>query len=193
MCKVNYNIEEIYNHPKFSENYKFALIEEIIDEELFLDWFNEQELGVEINSLGLNTDDLEKYLDVDDTDSQYMEQKFNTGENFAIIRLYRYVGPISRNSRRFCRELTARTTARLFTRTDIELLNNQNPGLGKGGSNTYSVFNWRGGANCKHKWVKYLYNEETRRLDLDFEQPVQITVNGKVPYANGTNNPPPRD
>jgi hypothetical protein len=115
------------------------------------------------------------------------------GEKFAVIRLYRYFGVISDNSRQFCRTLVNRTNLSLMRREDIDLLNSQNPGLGKGGSDYYSVFNWRGGANCKHKWVKYYYDMETMNLVLAPDQPTQTQVNGKVPYANGTNKPPRRN
>jgi hypothetical protein len=77
---------------------------------------------------------------------------------------------------------------------DIVRLNSSNPGLGKGGSDTYSVFEYRGGANCKHIWVKYKYDTESMNLvKAPFnEQPRNVQVNGMVPFANGTNNPPPR-
>jgi hypothetical protein len=76
-------------------------------------------------------------------------------------------------------------------REDIERLNSANPGFGKGGSNNYSVFNWRGGSNCKHKFVKYFYDPDTKNLVVapSNQQPTQTTVGGKVPYANGTNRP----
>lgn len=284
MCKINYTIEEIINHPKLSDDYKFGMIEELLQEETFLDWLEEQELGIPLETLGLKLEDLNDYYDVDDTDNQYIQQKFskgdkisidyddtlstprgmklaerlilegyvvyvisarhdkepmlsrteklgipdsrvyatgsnknkiekvkelgitkhydnnsdvvkelgNKGEQFRVIRLYKYFGPISDNSRQFCRTLVRRTNLSLMRREDIDVLNTQNPGLGKGGSDEYSVFNWRGGANCKHKWVKYYYDEETMNLVMAPDQPTQIEVNGKVPYANGTNNPPPR-
>jgi hypothetical protein len=193
MCKIEYTLEELINHPKLSDDYKFSVLEEIVQEDLFLDWLESQELGVNIETLGLKLDDLNDFYDVDDTDNQYVEQKFATEEQFKVIRLYKYFGNITDNSRQFCRTLVNRTNLSLMRREDIELLNTQNPGLGKGGSDTYSVFNWRGGANCKHKWVKYYYDEETMNLVKAPDQPTQTEVNGKVPYANGTNNPPPRN
>jgi hypothetical protein len=190
MCKIEYTIEEIINHPKLSDDYKFDKIDEIINEQLFLDWLEKQEIGIPLETLGLKLDDLNDFYDVDDTDNQYIEQKFNTEHNFRVIRLYKYFGPISDNSRQFCKTLVRRTNLSLMRKEDIELLNSQNPGFGKGGSDTYSVFNWRGGANCKHKWVKYYYDEETMNLVQAPDQPQQTTVDGKVPYANGTNKPP---
>ena len=192
MCKIDYSLEELINHPKLSDDYKFQVLEERINEELFLDWFETQELGIPLETLGLKLDDLNNFYDIDDTDYQYVEQKFNTEEKFRVIRLYKYFGDISDNSRPFCRTLVRRTNLSLMRKEDIEQLNTQNPGFGKGGSDTYSVFNWRGGVNCVHKWVKYYYDEETMNLVLAPDQPQQTSVDGKVPYANGTLTPPPR-
>ena len=190
MCKVNYSIEEIINHPKLTDDYKFNLIEGIIVEEFVTDWLEEQkELGVSLEELGLTLDDLNDFYDLDESDYTDEPLKFATSK---IIPLYRYFGVIRDNSRRFCRSLVTRTNASLMRKQDIEALNSSNPGLGKGGSDTYSVFNWRGGANCYHKWVKYFYNSDTMNLVKSPEQPTQVTVNDRVPYANGTNNPPPR-
>ena len=193
MCKIEYSIEELINHPKLSDDYKFNILNEMIDEELFIDWFEEQQLGITLDELGLKLDDLNNFYDIDDTDYQLIEQKFNTKENFRVIRLYKYYGDLSDNSRPFCVSLVRRTNLSLMRKEDIETLNSSNPGFGKGGSDTYSVFNWRGGANCKHKWVQYYYDEETMNLVQAPDQPTQTEVNGKVPYANGTNNPPPRN
>ncbi len=76
----------------------------------------------------------------------------------------------------------------------IVRLNSSNPGLGKGGSDTYSVFEWRGGVNCRHIWVKYKYDTDTKALVKapTSEQPKNTQVQGRVPYADGTLTPPPR-
>jgi len=190
MCDINYNIEEIINHPKLSDDYKFEKIEGIIVEEFVSDWLDEQEvLGISLEELGLTIDDLNDYYEIDDSDYTDEVIKFATSK---IIPLYRYFGVISDNSRRFCRTLVTRTNLSLMRKEDIEMLNNQNPGLGKGGSDTYSVFNWRGGANCKHKWVKYYYNSDTMNLVKSPDQPTQTEVDGRVPYANGTLKPSPK-
>jgi hypothetical protein len=74
-----------------------------------------------------------------------------------------------------------RTQFSLLKYSDIISLNSSNPGLGKGGSSTYSVFDWRGGKNCKHFWVKYLYQPDTKSLVKSTDQPIQVTENGMVP------------
>ncbi len=128
--------------------------------------------------------------------TQFAEQ-----QKFRVINLYRYIsteyGPsfVGPKTRRFCKMTVSRTNAALMRYEDIVRLNSSNPGLGKGGSDTYSVFEWRGGANCKHIWVKYKYDTESKNLvKAPFnEQPRNVQVGGMVPYANGTNFPPARE
>jgi hypothetical protein len=206
MCEINYTLEEIINHPNLSDDYKFSYVEDMLEQEEFCDWFESlNNLGISIDSLGLNISDLNSldYIwDINDEDKGIPSEttQFGSQENFRVINLYRYIsreyGPsfIGPNTRRFCKMIVSRTNASLMRYEDIVRLNSSNPGLGKGGSNSYSVFEWRGGANCKHVWVKYKYDTEGKQLVQapSTEQPRNIQVDGMVPYANGTNTPPPR-
>jgi len=72
----------------------------------------------------------------------------------------------------------------LMRYVDILKLNGSNKGMGLNGANVYSVFKWRGGVNCKHIWVKYIYDMETQKLVTapQSEQPKQ-TGKGDVPNA----------
>ncbi len=89
---------------------------------------------------------------------------------------------IGDNTRNFCEQLVKRTRASLMRFEDIVALNSSNPGLGKGGSNSYSIFDYRGGVNCKHMWIKYLYQVDTKNLVKSPTQPNQpIGPNGGVP------------
>jgi len=206
MCNINFNLEEIINHPKLSDDYKFSFVQDIINEDKFCEWFESlNNLGISIDSLGLtiaDIDNLDYIWDINDDDLGVPSSttQFGSTEEFSVINLYRYIsteyGPsfIGNNTRRFCKMVVARTNASLMRYEDIIRLNSQNPGLGKGGSNSYSVFEWRGGANCKHMWAKYKYDTETKNLveAPSTDQPRNTQVNGKVPYANGTNNPDPK-
>lgn len=206
MCNINFNLEEIINHPKLSDDYKFSFVQDIINEDKFCEWFESlNNLGISIDSLGLtiaDIDNLDYIWDINDDDLGVPSSttQFGSTEEFSVINLYRYIsteyGPsyIGDNTRRFCKMVVSRTNASLMRYEDIIRLNSQNPGLGKGGSNSYSVFEWRGGANCKHMWAKYKYDTETKNLveSPSTDQPRNTQVNGKVPYANGTNNPDPK-
>ena len=105
-----------------------------------------------------------------------------------IINLYRYISDeygssnIGANSRDFCRQLVNRSTLSMLPYQSIISLNSSNPGQGPNGSDTYSVFDWRGGARCKHYWVKYFYQQDTKNLVIapKSEQPTQVGK-GNVP------------
>jgi len=69
-------------------------------------------------------------------------------ENAEVDLRFRYVGPSPQ--RAFCRSLIALN--RLYDISVIEQMSRFNPGMGPGGSNNYSVFEYKGGVNCRHWW-----------------------------------------
>lgn len=145
-------------------------------------FIEENELGVSIEELGITEEQLNdpKYqFSIEESDMKFEQL------DFAVIRLYRYTSDeygtsgIGANTRDFCRELVQRTRLSLMRYEDIDRLNSAQPGMGKGGSNSYSVFNWRGGNNCKHIWVKYLFDTTTMNLVIapQSEQPKNRSIN----------------
>lgn len=155
-----------------------------------IDALDDDELGVSIESLGLTLDD------INNNSFMHVIAEDECKEEFAksdITHLYRYVAATSagygsdnvgKNTRTFCRKLSKRTNTSLMRYVDILKLNGSNKGFGQGGSNIYSVFKFRGGVNCKHIWVKYLFNKKTAKLveAPKSEQPKQIGA-GSVPNA----------
>ena len=74
---------------------------------------------------------------------------------------YRYAGPAGQ--RTFCATLKALN--RSYSREDITRMNRFNPGFGAGGSNSYSVFEYKGGPNCQHYWEELVqFNNGTRNV-----------------------------
>jgi hypothetical protein len=208
MCDIknDWSMDEVLHHSKLSDDYKYQFFKDLVEQEEFCDWFETlNNLGVPIGGLGIpigDLDNLDYIWDLNDDDKGIPSSTTQfSQENFRVLNLYRYIsmeyGPssVGPDTRRFCKMLVTRTNSSLMRNEDIERLNSSNPGLGKGGSDTYSVFDWRGGANCKHMWVKYKYDTESKNLvKAPFtDQPRNVQVNGKVPYANGTNFPPPRN
>ena len=205
MCDItnDWSMDEVLNHPKLSDDYKYQYFQDLVDQEDYFEVLNN--LGLPIGGLGITVSDLDNLdyiwdLNDDDKGIPSATTQFAEQQKFRVINLYRYIsmeyGPsfVGPNTRRFCKMTVSRTNAALMRYEDIVRLNSTNPGLGKGGSDTYSVFDWRGGANCKHIWVKYKYDTDSKNLvKAPFnEQPRNVQVSGMVPYANGTNNPPPR-
>ena len=158
-----------------------------------LDVLENSALGVSIESLGITLEDLDniEYMqDIEQEDLDIFEfqkkpkkkkkRRKKVPKNVKpkktdkyIVNLYRYVAHpssgygssnIGGNTRSFCRKVVGRTNTSLMRYVDILKLNGSNKGFGQGGSNIYSVFKFRGGVNCKHIWVKYSYNKNTRQL-----------------------------
>lgn len=61
------------------------------------------------------------------------------------------------NSRQFCSKMVG--AKKVYRKEDIVAMGKKpvNPGFGKGGSETYSVWLWKGGARCNHKWFRKTY------------------------------------
>lgn len=74
--------------------------------------------------------------------------------------VYKYQGPIGSNSRDFCREMI--NIDRFYTFEEIDAMGAMavNPGFGLAGANTYSIWKYLGGPNCKHRWQKFYVTAE---------------------------------
>ena len=152
---------------------------------------NNPNLFISFEDLGINPDDVnnpEFYEEVYDEYEIGDIIEFSQDIKLKVINLYRYVSDdygstnIGSNSRPFCVELSKRSNVSMLTYQSIIQLNSSNPGFVPEGANTYSIFDWRGGPRCKHYWVKYFYDTETRNLVKapGGEQPTQ-KGKGNVP------------
>ena len=83
-------------------------------------------------------------------------------------RLYRYRAgrslPSGSESRRFCRIMMSRPN-QYYTEEEIDEISNfeLQPGMGPGGINFYDVFKYKGGVNCRHRFVAYNQYEANGR------------------------------
>jgi len=70
---------------------------------------------------------------------------------------------VQSDSRSFCKKMVA--ASKVYRKEDIEAasLRAVNPGLGKGGSNTYDLFLYKGGARCHHFWSRQTYLKKTNK------------------------------
>ena len=68
---------------------------------------------------------------------------------------YKYSGT-SIGERNFCRQMTSAN--KIYRKEDIIAMGSKavNPGWGKGGASTYSIWKWKGGALCEHKWFRII-------------------------------------
>lgn len=78
-----------------------------------------------------------------------------------LVRIrYRYDGdPITPNSREFCKKMLSGGRSKLYRKEDIMNAGNVavNPGFGPGGDDTYSIWLYKGGVNCHHRWIRNVY------------------------------------
>jgi hypothetical protein len=159
-------------------------------EEILISAIENNQLFVSFEELGINEDDLynpEFFSDLENDDKIVLNVNY---ENLKITNLYRYVSDkygtsnYSENSRKFCVELAKRSNVSMLTYESVTKLNGSNKGQGPNGADNYSIFDFRGGKNCVHKWIKYYYDTETKNLVKapTNQQPIQKTNSkGGVP------------
>ena len=75
---------------------------------------------------------------------------------------YRYTGTRV-GERDFCKKMT--NANKIYRKEDIIAMGRRavNPGWGAYGANTYSIWKWKGGALCKHKWFRVILVQEGNR------------------------------
>ena len=99
--------------------------------------------------------------------------------------VYRYAGPPGQ--RFFCRAL--KTLNKIYSREEITRMNRLNLGFGPGGSNSYSIFEYKGGPNCQHYWEELVQFQDGSRNVLVSNGPATgdagDTNNRRDPSPNG--------
>jgi len=90
-----------------------------------------------------------------------------------ILIRYRYVGNIA-PQRDFCMRMMA--ADKVYRKEDIIQAGSKavNPGWGANGANTYSIWLYKGGGNCKHKWNRVIYVK--KGIKIDVKSPLAETV-----------------
>ncbi len=116
-------------------------------------------------------------LDEHSIDSRYHEFAYapagtpnvaDSSSDIGMFRiLYRYSQTLSISkktgevtSRKFCEKMVAKSKqGTLYRMEDLEKASKKavNKGFGPNGTNTYNIALYKGGANCKHKWVRVFY------------------------------------
>ena len=83
-----------------------------------------------------------------------------------LVRYMYYPQKVNANSREFCKKMVA--AKKVYRKEDIQAMTNKvvNAGFGKGGSDSYSVWLYKGGARCQHKWFRRIYarKEDSKSL-----------------------------
>lgn len=103
--------------------------------------------------------------------------------------VYKYEGPTA--ERRFCKALLRASRTKFFTRGDLQQmqrnLERYNPNMGRGGSDTYDIFKYGGGVNCKHHFQQYKMFKDTNGRTLLIQTNVRTTPMSSRPNGGRVN------
>lgn len=99
--------------------------------------------------------------------SKSEQDKEIDGEKYKVR--YRY-SPlrVSANSREFCKKMVA--ADKLYRKEDIIAMGNRvvNAGWGPRGADTYSIWKYKGGGSCHHKWLRQTFRS---KVNVDVNNP----------------------
>jgi len=99
-------------------------------------------------------------------------------DGIKFLTRYIYAGEEKENGREFCKKMMSLAKQnRVYRKEDIIKMGSQavNPGLGIDGAPTYSIWLYKGGANCYHRWNKRVYATLSgKALDIDSKEVKQI-------------------
>jgi hypothetical protein len=91
-----------------------------------------------------------------------------TIDGIKFLTRYVYAGKMSDNSREFCKAMMG--SAKVYRKEDITKMGTMpvNKGWGPKGADTYSVWLYKGGGDCNHRWNKAVYATfEGKAIDVE--------------------------
>ena len=79
-------------------------------------------------------------------------------------------------SRQFCRDMVS--ASKIYRKEDITRMTDKvvNAGFGEGGSDTYSIWLYKGGPRCGHRWLRKTYIKKGTEGSIDVRNPNAKTV-----------------
>ena len=138
-------------------------------EEVGKDW-----VLIDIKEVDYENDDLENEMLSKDLEPSLLSKVYNfvstgdarpnitskqdkTIDGIKFLTRYVYAGKMSDNSRDFCKAMMSST--KVYRKEDIIKMGTMavNPGWGPKGADTYSVWLYKGGGDCNHRWNKAVY------------------------------------
>lgn len=95
------------------------------------------------------------------------------------------------NSREFCRKMVE--ASKIYRKEDIIRMDNQavNAGWGAHGADTYSIWLYKGGGDCHHKWFRKIYVK--KGINVDVNSPLAELISTTNARKNGFNPQPNND
>ena len=162
-----------------------------IEEEMILEWA--QEFGEPITEDYTVIKANQEFADISDiaTAIQGLDilGKLGIKKDEPAETKYQYTGPTA--ERGFCKAMTRLN--KLYSESDMNTLRSRlssiNPNMGPRGSNSYDVFAYKGGVNCRHFWSKNsLFKPEGSRRVLVVEEG---PASGNAGKSNNASAPSP--
>jgi len=112
------------------------------------------------------------------------DKQDKTIDGVKFVVRYKYEGELTKNPRDFC---TAMVRAnKLYRKQDILNMGSQvvNAGWGAKGADTYSIWLYKGGGNCHHRWNKQVYATFSgKALDLPNQRQIAQAKAAKYGYV----------
>lgn len=129
-------------------------------------------------------------LQLASTGSAYPNAKSAQDSEIYKVR-YKYTGSES-PERTFCQKMMG--AQKIYRKEDIIAMGSKsvNPGWGPEGANEYSIWFYKGGGDCHHKWVRVIFARKDRKPNVDVNSPNTDEVTaaqtrkeeGFIPEAN---------
>lgn len=169
---------------------KYAIDEDLSDYEMIycedVDYETEKYLDKQINDLNNRKEGfLSSVLHFVKTGTARPNTKSEQDGEIFKSR-YRYVGDTSEKSREFCVKMT--NANKLYRKEDIIAMESQsvNTGFGPEGADNYSIWLYKGGKSCHHRWQREIY---LRKSDVNSPlaktfTPSQTRKKGEIPPTN---------
>ena len=98
-------------------------------------------------------------------------------EGIKFLTRYVYAGETTEKSREFCKKMIA--SNKIYRKEDILKMSTQavNEGWGPNGTDTYSIWLYKGGGNCSHRWNKRVYATFSgKAIDVNSKELKQVAV-----------------
>jgi len=161
-----------YSFSKDQEKSDLELVEKLAEfgedvpdnwllvDESEVDYDNEEELDLAIEKANKPKNLLSKAYEFVSSGMAFPNAKSEqdiTVDGIQFFTRYRYAGTVQKNTRPFCREMIRRN--KIYRKEDIIRMETTpvNEGWGAKGANTYSVWFYKGGGSCRHRWNREVY------------------------------------
>jgi hypothetical protein len=143
----------------------------VLIDEFEVDYEQEDEIDLEIENANKSKQSLlskiYNFVSTGTANPRAKSEQDATVDGFKFITRYKYNGGIKENSREFCKKMIA--ADKVYRKEDIVRMGSQvvNAGWGARGADEYSVWLYKGGGACHHKWIRqtFVAFEEGRGID----------------------------